>query len=188
MNTNAQVRQNSREAVAVFDDESELLDVIEELESSGFDHSEMSVMPSLKEVEKHIGRKLASVEDAEDDPDIPRKTPVDMASFGAAQGVLVGIPLYIGAITAIVNYARMGAETSTIIGAACVGGAIGGVIGLALAGWVRHRHARHIKEQIDHGGLLLWVRIRGKKHEETARSVIADHIVRNFHMHGVLAK
>ena len=188
MNSKAQLRQPAREAVAVFEDEAELLDVIEELESSGFDRSEMSVLPPLKAVEKRTGHKLLNVADAEDDPEIPRAAPLDMASFGAAQGVLIGIPLYIGAIGAVVDATRSGAGTGDVIVASLIGGGIGGAIGLALAAWVRHRHARRIKEQIDHGGLLLWVRIRGKKHEERVKSVITDHIVRRFHMIGELAQ
>lgn len=187
MNSKVQVRPSMREAVAVFEDETELLDVIEELESSGFDRSEMSVLPPLKTVEKRTGHKLLSVEDAEDDPNIPRAVPIDMASFGAAQGVLIGIPLYIGAIGAIIDSTRDGADTTAVIVASLIGGAIGGAIGLVLAVWVRYRHARRIKEQIDHGGLLLWVRVRGRKHEERVKSVITDHIVRHFHMHGELA-
>lgn len=188
MITKAQNRQPVREAVAVFEDEHELLDVIEELEASGFDHSDISVLPPLKSVEKYLGRKLLNIEDAEDDPEVPRTAPLDMASFGAAQGVLFGIPLYIGAMSAIISATRSGAATDAVIGAAAVGAAIGAAIGLALVAWVRQRHASRIKEQIDHGGLLLWVRLRGKKHEERATSVITDHIVRHFHMHGVAAK
>lgn len=186
MVTKAHARQ-PREAVAVFESEYELLNVIEELESAGFDHSDISVLPPIKDVERQIGHQLTNIEDAEDDPDVPRTAPIDMASFGAAQGALIGIPLYMGAISAIVDYTRSGADTGAIAVAGLVGGAIGGAIGLMLAALVRRRHARRIKEQIDHGGLLLWVRIRGKMQEERATSVFTDHIVRHFHMHGEYA-
>ena len=186
MVTKAHARQ-PREAVAVFENEYELLNVIEELESAGFDHSDISVLPSIKEVERQIGHQLTSIEDAEDDPDVPRTSPIDMASFGAAQGALIGIPLYIGAISAIVDYTRSGADTGAVVVAGLVGGVIGGAIGLVLASLVRRQHARRIKDQIDHGGLLLWVRTRGRKHEDRATSVITDHIVRHFHMHGEFA-
>lgn len=189
MNAKAQeyARQPAREAVAVFENESELLNVIQELKRSGFDHSDMSVLPPLTNVEKYLGHKLEKVEDAEDNPEVPRMAPVDRASFGAAQGALIGLPIYIGAIGAIWNGARSGADTGTIVVSCLIGGTVGGVIGLAMAALLKRRHARQIKEQIDHGGLLLWVRIRGEEQEERAKSVITDHIVRHFHMRGELA-
>jgi len=188
MVTKAHARQQSREAVAVFEDENELLDVITELESSGFDHSDMSVLPPLKSVEKRLGHQLSKIEDAEDDPEVPRTTPIDMASFGAAQGAVFGVPLYIGALSAIIASAASGADNSAIIISALIGGGIGAAIGAVLAVAIRLRHTRRIKQQMDTGGLLLWVRIRGKKHEERAKSVITDHIVRHFHMQGEAAK
>lgn len=189
MNAKAQdyAQRPAREAVAVFDNESELLNTIQELESSGFDRSDMSVLPPLTNVEKYLGRKLASVTDVEDDPEVLRMAPVDRASFGAAQGILIGLPIYLGAVGAIWSGASNGADTSAIMISGLIGGVIGGVIGLALAALLRRRHARRIQEQIDRGGLLLWVRIRGEKQEERATTVITDHIVRHFHMRGELA-
>ena len=41
-----------REVVGLFDNEEELLSTIDELEGKGFDRCEISVMPSMEEVEK----------------------------------------------------------------------------------------------------------------------------------------
>ncbi len=46
------------EIVALFDDENELHDVVEELQIVGFGRTEISVMPSRKVVEKIIGHEL----------------------------------------------------------------------------------------------------------------------------------
>ena len=92
-----------REAVAVFDREEEMHAAMDELQRSGFDRAELSGLPRLELVEKLIGHKLQSIVEVEDNPDIPRAGLIDMGSFGIARGVMIGVPLYIGACGAIIN-------------------------------------------------------------------------------------
>ena len=82
------VEPTLREAVAVFDDEEELRKAIFELESAGFDRADVSILPPMEAVRRKIGHELYRVEDAEDDPEMPRAVPVGPAGMGAAQGAL----------------------------------------------------------------------------------------------------
>src|SRR3546814_4919908 len=48
------------------------------------------------------------------------------------------------------------------------------LIGLALAGWVAHHHAHYIQEQLDRGGLLLWVHARDAEKEARALEILRE--------------
>lgn len=176
-----------REATAVFSAEDELRDVINELESAGFDHAEISVLPPREIVERKMGQKLQSTKDAQSHPDVPRSVPLDIGSMGAAQGALIGLPLYMGAVASMIGVASGGAALGTIATAGAIGGVIGAVVGLGLAGWFRGRHARRIKDQIQRGGLLLWVHIRDQKHEDRAREILARHPAQDMRVQEVAA-
>lgn len=176
-----------REAVAVFDDEDEMLDVIEELESSGFDRAELSVMPSIEVVEEKIGHKLYSVEELEDDPDAPRAFHLDAASWGDAKGVLIGAPLYAGAFSMAIAGAVNRMPLMSIILLVIAGGAIGASMGFFLAAWIKKRHQRRIDEQIERGGLVLWINIRDQEHEDRVKDILSHHTAHDVHLHNIAA-
>jgi len=52
-----------------------------------------------------------------------------------------------------------------------------------LAKWVSDHHAHYLQEQIDHGGLLLWVRTRDSEHEKRAVDILSKHSGRDVHVH-----
>ena len=175
------------EAVAFFDDENELHDVVEELQTVGFDHAELSVLPSRKVVEKIIGHEFRTVVEAVEDPDVPHAVPVDRASWGLAQGALVALPLYVASCGAAIAFAASGADLATVAMASIAGGALGAALGLLLMIWLRRRHREGIEDLLGHGGLVLWVHISDKKREELARMILARHPVRDVNFHSVAA-
>ncbi|MCK5424347.1 MAG: DUF3341 domain-containing protein [Emcibacter sp.] len=175
-----------REAVAVFDTEEEMLDVIDELGSAGIDRRELSVMPSVENVEKQIGHSLKSVKETENDPNIIRAIPFDVASFGNAQGLLISIPAYLGAISMAIASAVIVESYFTIAILVSGGGAIGALLGYFLAKLLRINHQRQIKKQLDKGGLVLWVHLRDKKHEKNVKEILSQHKAHDVHMHNVV--
>jgi hypothetical protein len=75
---------------------------------------------------------------------------------------------------------------AAILGAALAGGA-GGLIGGILAKLVGDRHAEYLQEQLEHGGLLLWVRTRDAAHEQHAVDILKKHAGREVHVHAIPA-
>ena len=75
---------------------------------------------------------------------------------------------------------------AAILGAALAGGA-GGLIGGILAKLIGDRHAHHLQEQLEHGGMLLWVRTRDAAHEQRAINVLKKHSGRDVHVHAIPA-
>jgi hypothetical protein len=147
-----------REAVGVFKGAEDFQAAIDELLQSGFHRAELSLLASEQAVEEKLGHRYRKVSSLADNPVIPRAAYISPEAIGGAQGGLIGVLMYVGAMAAAgAIVASGGTLTAVIIGAALTGGA-GGLIGSILAKWVGEDHARYLQQQVDHGGLLLWVR------------------------------
>lgn len=174
--------QDVREAVGVFKTAEAFQEAVDELLSSGFDRAELSLMASEDAVEQKLGHKYRKVRDVEDDATIPRVCYVSPESIGGAEGALVGGLLYVGTGLGAV-LASAGALATAMTGGV-LGGGVGAVIGSVLAKWVGDHHARYLQEQLDHGGLLLWVRTWNPEDEKNAERILRHHSGLDVHVHG----
>src|SRR6185436_21016062 len=126
-------KQTIREAVAVFQRSEDLQAAIDELLQSGFHRAEISLLASEHAVDQKLGR-YRKVSSLEDDPVVPRAAYVSPEAIGGAEGGLIGVLMYVGAMAAAgAIVASGGTLTAAIVGAALSGGA-GGLIGSLLAG------------------------------------------------------
>jgi len=172
----------AREAVAVFEDVGDLDEAVRALLATGFAEDDLSLLARRRTVEHKLGHTYENVEELEDDPNVPRvayRRPVDAA---AAEGN------YIGAITwappllaAGAVVASTGIVTGLVIGAAVAGGIAANVLGH----FIDHRHAAWLQEQLDAGGILLWVRLRDEAAAETALKILTRHAVHDVHIHEI---
>lgn len=176
-----------REAVGVFAEAGTLQEAIDELMSSGFDRAELSLLASEDTVEEKLGHHYEKVRDLEDDSKVPRAAYVSTESIGDAEGGLVGGLMYVGATAAAGAIVATGGTLAAGIAAAALAGGAGGLIGSALAKWVGDHHAHHLQEQLNHGGLLLWVRTWDAGDEKRAVEILARHSGRDVHVHTVPA-
>jgi hypothetical protein len=175
------------EAVGVFDDAATLQAAIDELLSSGFDRAEVSLLASEATVREKLGHAFEKVAELEDDQSVPRSAYVSTESRGDAEGGLIGGLVYVGAVAAAgAVVASGGTLAATIAAAAALGGA-GGLIGSVLAKLIGDHHARYIQEQLDRGGLLLWVRTRDRAHERRAKDILSKHSAHDVHVHALAA-
>jgi hypothetical protein len=174
-----------REAVGVFDTTKTLEAAIDELQSSGFDRAELSLLASEPTVVEHLGHLYTKVETAEDDPEAPRTAYISTESVGDAEGGLIGGLLYVGAVVAAGAVLATGGAMATAIGAAAAAGGAGGLIGAALAAVVDKHHADYLAKQLEHGGLLLWVRTKDAEHEKRAKEILSKHSAHDVHLHDI---
>ncbi len=174
-----------REAVAVFDDVEALQAAIDELESSGFDRAKISLLAGAQSVEEKLGHVYLKVEELEDDPNILRTAYVSTESIGDAQGALIGGLLYVGAMAAAGAVVASGGALMTAIGAAGLAGGTGVALGSILARIVGEDHAINLQNQIDRGGILLWVRTTDQKSEERAKQILTRHSAHDVHIHDI---
>lgn len=172
-----------REAVGVFDGPELLQDAIDELLSSGFNRAELSLLASETAVREKLGDVYHKVSGLEDNARAPRSAYVSTEAVGDAEGAVIGGLMYIGAGVLMGPAAFAGGSLAAIASAAAVGGGIGGVIGSIFAGLIGEAHADRIAEQLDHGGLLLWVRVWDTAREKKAVEILSRHSARNVHVH-----
>ena len=182
-----QKSQMVREAVGIFKGAAVLQAAIDELLQSGFDRAELSLLASEQAVEEKLGHQYRKVRSLVDDPVIPRAAYVSPEAIGGAEGGLIGVLMYVGAVAAAgAIVASGGTLTTVIIGAALTGGA-GGLLGSILAKWIGKDHAHHLQQHVDHGGLLLWVRTWTPADEERALSILTKHSGEQAHIHALPA-
>lgn len=183
----AELENTRTEAVGVFDDAGPLQEAIDELLANGFDRAEISLLAGERTVEEKLGHAYKKAAELEDDPSVPRAAFVSTEALGDAEGGLIGGLVYIGAVAAAGAVVATGGTIATVIGAAALAGGAGSLIGSILAKLVGDHHAHHLQEQLDHGGLLLWVRTRDKDHEQRATQILSKHSGKDVHIHTIAA-
>jgi hypothetical protein len=172
-----------REAVGIFSSPEALQDAIDELLSSGFHRAELSLLASEHTVEKRLHHQYEKVGLFSDDSTIPRAAYVSTEAIGDAQGGLIGGLMYVGATVAAGAIVASGGTVAAVIVAAALAGGAGGLIGSILAKWVGDHHAHYLQEQMDRGGLLLWVNTRDVALEERAVEILKKHSGVDVHVH-----
>jgi hypothetical protein len=172
-----------REAVGVFESPETLQEAIDELMNSGFDRAELSLLAAENTVEEKLGHRYKKVAELEDNAKIPRSCYVSTESIGDAEGGLVGGLMYVGGTAAAGAVLATGGTLAAAIAATALAGGVGSLIGAMLAKWVGDHHAQYLQEQLDHGGLLLWVRTWDAEDEKRAVEILSKHSGRDVHIH-----
>lgn len=175
----------AREAVAVFHSADAMQAAIDELLSSGFDRAYLNLLAGEEAVQEKLGHMYRRVQDEEDDPAAPRTTYVEPEAFADAEGGVLGALIYVPALIATGAVVASGGTIAAAAAAAALGGGGGGLIGAVLARLIGEHHARYLQDQLDHGGLLLWVLTPSEGMEKRAVDVLSRHAGDDVHVHGV---
>jgi len=155
--------------------------------SSGFDRAELSLLASEHVVEEKLGHRYNKVTEAEDDAEIPRCCYVSPESVSAAEGGLIGGLMYVGAVAAAGAVLVSGGALATALAGMALAGGGGALVGGLLAKLVGDHHAEHLQEQLERGGLLLWVRTWNQEDERRAVEILKRHSGADVHVHGAQA-
>ena len=174
-----------REAVGILDSEKQLQAAIDDLLSHGFNRAEISVLAPVSAVEEKLGHRFKSVAEIEDDPEAMSKAYVPVETIGDAEGAVIGSLFYVGAFAGIVLVASGGALAAAL--AALALGGSGTAVGVALARFIKQHHADYIADQLEKGGLLLWVRTWDQKDEAKAVELLSAHSAHDVHIHALPA-
>ena len=159
---------------------------IDELLSSGFDRAELSILGSQNAVEAKLGNAQFRRIELGDNPSTRRGLYVSNESMEVGKGSLIGgLALLGGLATAAVMTAAGGPVLVVVLGVALAAGA-GGLLGTSLSGLLGHQRAAHFQEQLDRGGLLLWVRTEDTAREHRAVEILTRHSGGDVHVHGIL--
>jgi len=176
---------SAREAVGVFHDESALQGAVDELLLAGFDRANLSLLASAHAVEEKLGHKYDKVAEVEDDLSVPRAVFIGKDSRTEGETAVISGLAYVGAIGTVGAIVASGGTVGlAILGAAAAGG-LGGLIGAALARFMDRHHAHHLQDQLDRGGLLLWVSVHGAEQEAKAREILEKSGAEHVHVHDI---
>lgn len=174
-----------REAVGIFDTPEALTAVVDDLALAGFAHHELSLMASDEAVRQKLGPVMDRVEDAKDNPDMPRQNYVAPEDLGNAQGIAISVPAYVGAIIATgAVLASGGTALAAAIAAAAAGGGAG-ALGAVMARWLGHKRETMLRQHLDKGGILLWVNLRDPGREYMAMEILGRHTSHPVEVHDI---
>lgn len=168
------------EAVAVFHDVAELDQAVEALIDAGFAKEDVSLLASEDAVRKKLGHRYERVEELEDNSEAPRTTYRTLAEFAETERTVTSTLTFLPAVIA----AGTVVASAGVVAAAIAGTAIGGaVLSTVLARWLDKGHAEHLQEQLEHGGLLLWVNTPTVVKQDDAIRILKEHAATDVHLH-----
>ena len=176
------------EVVAVFDNADSLRDSIDELRISGFDRSDLSLLANEHAIEEKMGHLYTKATDLEDDPDTPTIAYISPEAIGDAEGALIATPMYFGALAATGVMIAVGGPLAATFAVVTAAAGASALIGGVLARLVGKHHSQYLQNQLDHGGLLLWVHTRDDEHEEKAKEILSRHSAHDVHVHKISVK
>lgn len=176
-----------REAVGVFQDAGALQGAVDELLVRGFDRSMLSLMATSAAVERELGHRYRRVEEMADDPNAPHVAYVGVDSPVTGQGAAASALAYIGACAAAGIVVASGGAVALAIAAALAAGVSGGAVGAGLARFLGSYHAERLQEQLERGGILLWVRTPDEHCEILAGEILERRGASLVHLHDLPA-
>jgi hypothetical protein len=173
-----------REVVAVFSDAKTLDDAIESLEIAGSDRAAISVMSSQDTIDSKLGHLFRKSAQSADADDVARGVEVSRYDLAEGIGAVVSIPVFIGVTAGLIAVFSIGGGVIAAIIAGLGAATLGGGFGAAAALVIGKHHADHLEEQLQQGGLLLWVRVSGAADEKAKLDLLRS--VGGKHVHGHL--
>ena len=174
-----------REAVGVFDDRHSFQNAVDDLMSAGFDRAELSLLAGKRTIEEKLGHAYRRVQELEDAPTVPRAAYVENHSVAEGKTGVIGGLAYIGAVVGAGAAVASGGTLAAAVAAAAIAGGGGGLIGGWLAQFLGRDHANVLQEQLDSGGLLLWVHVRDQAHEQRATEILRKNGAEHVHVHAL---
>lgn len=174
---------NIPEAVGVFDTFEDLQKAFYDLRMIGIHHSEISLLADEKALKEKLGKAYWRSPDLEDDPRAPRAHFVSEEAIGELEGAIAGGFFFVGSYIAMAALLSPASTLAASIAAIAIGGSPAAVIGTLLARRVGKHHKDYYAHQIEHGGILLWARVRDKEREELAVKIMQGHSGRDVHVH-----
>jgi hypothetical protein len=175
-----------REAVAVFHDPEALQAAVSDLQSHGFDRAEISFI-AREGFSGHVAEDYREAGEVEDRPDVTREAPTGETDIRQRRTLEISMAATIAAFAAV-GFTVLGGGAPALaagVGAVAAGG-VGG-LGALLGRLYGQGQDRFVQEQIDRGGVLLWVRTRDAEAETRALDILRRHAAEDAHVHEVPA-
>jgi uncharacterized membrane protein YfcA len=171
------------EAVGVFASSDTLQAAMDDLLITGFSRFDISVLASEEAATRKLKKSLWRSKELEDHPEAPRKAFVSEEAVGSLEGAVSGAFIYLGSMIAMMAMLNPASTLAASVAAALIGGSPGAVVGALLARRIGQRHRDYYANQIERGGILLWVRCATPEKERLAVEIMKGHSGQDVHVH-----
>jgi hypothetical protein len=185
MTNKDQLPQPGSEVVGVFNNADALEAAASELLAFGFERTQINLLASEKAIEEKLGHKYEKVEELEDNLEVPKTIYRTKESIDVTKSALLGSLVSVGAVAAAGAILASGGALAATLGSGILGAEVGGFIGGVIGEFIENHEARRLEEQLNHGGLLLWVRTEDDAEENAAKEILSKHSGRDVHAHAV---
>lgn len=149
----------------------------------GFSRHDISLLGSESALREKLGDRFWHSKDLEDDPTAPRASFVSEEAIGELEGAIAGGFFFLGSYIAMFALLTPVSTLAASAAAIAIGGSPAAVVGALLARRVGRHHKDYYANQIEHGGILLWVRVSDKERENLAIKILEGHSGRDVHVH-----
>lgn len=156
---------------AIFPDETELEDAIDELEQKIVGRHELSVQGKASALKATFGEPYVDPRILQNTPHPPMREPFLEDDFGWAIGLVFMLPIFVGAALSVFFLGMPELDLHNFI-MAVLGGLIGGFIGSIFSQELKIKHHNQIAQQEKKGGFVLWVNASSVPKQKQILSVL----------------
>jgi hypothetical protein len=156
---------------------------IDDLLECGFDRADVSLLASERAVVEKLGHAYRKVSELEDESSAARVAYAAREDYGAAEGGMISGLVYVGALAGAGAVVASGGALAAVLLTAALSGGAGGAVGFGIARWLDRQRDRRLQEQIEKGGLLMWVHVGSDAQEAKATEVLRKHRAEDVHAH-----
>jgi hypothetical protein len=176
-----------REVVGAFHSPEALEAAVTELGSSGWDKSEMSLLAQEGVFQPGLPAHGHDMHRASDEPELERSPVVEEEDSRQGRTLATSMGAVIAAFAASgATILTGGGALAAVIGAAAAGGGAAAAIN-AIGRWISGSRSHFLRDQIDQGGILLWVTVHNAEQERLAGEILRRHGGADVHVHEVPA-
>jgi len=134
-----------------------------------------------------LGHLFDHSDAAADDPAIPRVPFIGMRSRSMMRAMAVSTLASVGVCAVAGGVVASGGTVALAFAAGAAVGGASGALGVAAGRMMQRRHARHMRWQLERGGILLWVTTPTAELEMAATEILRQHGADHIHAHDLTA-
>jgi hypothetical protein len=176
-----------REAVGAFRSADALEQAVSTLASSGWDRSEMSLVAQHGMFAPTLPADGKDMHRAADDPNVDRSPVVSKDDVRQGRTLATSLAMVVAAFAASgATILTGGGALAALVGAAAAGGGAAAAVN-AVGRWAGGSREMFLRDEIEQGGILLWVKVRNEDQATKATEILRRCGATDVHLHEVPA-
>lgn len=181
--TPTQAQTSLRELVAVFMSADALEAAVNEFASNGWDRADMSLLAQEHVFSGEISELVRDTHRTADDPTAPRAPVVSDTDVQQGRTLATSLAGTVAALVASGATILTGGGALAAVAGAAVAGGGAGLLANAVGRKAGDTRQDFLREQVERGGIVLWVALRDPSREAQAREIFARHGATDVHAH-----